>query len=131
MLLIVHRVRQVILATLVLGLSTIRQLAIEGIDMRLALLGNCSCRALGFSPGGVSRVFPLVLLLMGSVLMSSVPAHAGIIDAIMGGGTVIGKECVNAKVFELGADFGSRSINLLRAGSMTRISQHLGGYYFA
>ena len=114
MLLIVHRIRQVILATLVLGLSTIRQLAIEGIDMRLALLANGSCRALCFSPGGVSRVFPLVLLLMGSVLMSSVPAHAGIIDAIMGGGTVIGKECVNAKVVELGADFGSRSINLLR-----------------
>ena len=99
--------------------------------MRLASLGNCSCRALGFSPGGVSRVFPLVLLLMGSVLMSSVQAHAGIIDAIMGGGTVIGKGCVNGKVVKLGADFGSRSINLLRAGSMTRISQHLGGYYFA
>ena len=112
MLLIVHTVRQVILATLVLGLSTIRQLAIEGIGMRLASLGNCSCRALGFSPGGVSRVFPLVLLLMG-------------------GGTVIGKGCVNGKVVELGADFGSRSINLLRADSMTRISEHLGGYYFA
>ena len=131
MLLIVHRVRQVILATLVLGLSTIRQLAIEGIGMRLASLGNCSCRALSFSPGGVSRVFPLVLLLMGSVLMSSVPAHAGIIDASMGGGTLIGKECVNGRVAELGADFGSRSISLLRAGSMTRISQHHGGYYFA
>ena len=128
MLLIAHTVRQVILATLVLGLSTIRQLAIEGIGMRLASLGNCSYRALGFSPGGVSRVFPLVLLLMGSVLMSSVQAHAGIIDAIMGGGTVIGKGCVNGKVVELGADFGSRSINLLRADSMTRISEHLGGY---
>ena len=107
MLLIVHRVRQVILATLVLGLSTIRQLAIEGIGMRLASLGNCSCRALGFSPGGVSRVFPLVLLLMGSVLMSSVQAHAGIIDAIMGGGTVIGTECVDGKVKALASDASS------------------------
>ena len=71
------------------------------------------------------------LALYFSAVTTPVLAQAAIIDAIMGGGTVIGKECVNAKVFELGADFGSRSINLLRAGSMTRISQHLGGYYFA
>ena len=66
-----------------------------------------------------------------SAVMTPVLAQAAIIDASMGGGTLIGKECVNGRVAELGADFGSRSINLLRAGSMTRISQHHGGYYFA
>ena len=66
-----------------------------------------------------------------SAVMTPVLAQAAIIDASMGGGTVIGKGCVNGKVVELGADFGSRSINLLRADSMTRISEHLGGYYFA
>ena len=63
--------------------------------MRLASLGNCSCRALGFSQGGVSRVFtrvcllakrqprwigrlfPLALLLASTVLMGAVPVHAG------------------------------------------------------
>ena len=82
-------------------------------------------------PRRIKQTIFTALALSSSLVATPVLAQAAIIDAIMGGGTVIGKECVNAKVFELGADFGSRSINLLRAGSMTRISQHLGGYYFA
>ena len=66
-----------------------------------------------------------------SAVITPVLARAAIIDASMGGGPVSGKECANGKAVELGADFGSRSINLLRADSMTRISQQLGGYYFA
>jgi len=47
-----------------------------------------------------------------SAVITPVLARAAIIDAIMGGGPVSGKECANGKAVELGADFGSRSINL-------------------
>ncbi|MDG2443271.1 MAG: hypothetical protein P8M13_08490 [Luminiphilus sp.] len=79
----------------------------------------------------IKQTILTTLALYFSAVMTPVLAQAAIIDASMGGGTLIGKECVNGRVAELGADFGSRSINLLRAGSMTRISQHHGGYYFA
>ena len=75
--------------------------------MRLASLGNCSCRALGFSPAGVSRVFtrvcllakhqprwigrlfPLALLLAGTVLMGAVPVHAGTTISDYGNGSCV------------------------------------------
>jgi len=62
----------------------------------------------------IKQTILITLALSFSAATTPVLAQAAIIDAIMGGGTVIGKECVNAKVVELGADFGSRSINLLR-----------------
>ena len=75
--------------------------------MRLASLGNCSCRALGFSQGGVSRVFtrvcllakrqprwigrlfPLALLLASTVLMGAVPVHAGTTESDYGNGSCV------------------------------------------
>jgi len=94
--------------------------------------GEANWRAtVPFTLRNIKQTVLTTLALYFSAVTTPVLAQAAIIDAIMGGGTVIGKECVNAKVFELGADFGFRSINLLRAGSVTRISQHLGGYYFA
>ena len=75
--------------------------------MRLASLGNCSCRALGFSQRGVSRVFtrvcllakhqprwigrlfPLALLLAGTVLTGAVPVHAGTTESDYGNGSCV------------------------------------------
>ena len=94
--------------------------------------GEANWRAtLFFILRSIKQTILTILALYFSAVTTPVLAQAAIIDASMGGGTLIGKECVNGRVAELGADFGSRSINLLRAGSMTRISQHHGGYYFA
>ena len=92
-------------------------------------------------PRRIGRLFTLALLLVSSVLMGAVPAHAGttisaqapdeIIEAIMGGGTVIGTECVNGKVVELVSsdaiiDFGPDLTLFVKPEGKTRLRKDAG-----
>ena len=100
-------------------------------------MGHTSPSQLRFSttkhqPRWIGRPFPLALLLASSVLIGAAPAHAtdDIIEAIMGGGTVIGTECVNGKVAELGANeaipFGPDQTLYVKTSGTTRLRKDAG-----
>jgi len=51
-------------------------------------------------PGWIGRLFPLALSLLTMLQITAAQAANPTIEAILGGGTVLGTECVNGKVVE-------------------------------
>ena len=79
----------------------------------------------------LSKQYCTALALSSSLVATPVLAQAAIIDAIMGGGTVIGTECVNGKVVELVSsdaitDFGPDLTLFVKPEGKTRLRKDAG-----